>query len=168
MIVRVQVDHREYVVEIIDLKARPVVAVIEDERFEIWPEEVVIRQPVNAVDFKMAIDHNGNGYAQNLAPQNPAKISSNTQATKSAEHQPANGRQVSPADGAVRSPLPGIIISVVVKPGDQVHTGQQLCVLEAMKMNNSILASHSGTITKVNIHPGQPVRARDVLLEITN
>jgi biotin carboxyl carrier protein len=169
MIVRVQKDDKEYQVEIIDLNARPVVAVIDGEKFEVWPERANTRQSSKSLDVKIEKPKINNGYANNLTLPNPSQSSLPTTAfTKPADPLPASGSRARPADGAVRSPLPGIIISVAVKPGDRVHSGQQLCVLEAMKMNNSILASREGTITIVNIHPGQPVRARDILIEVTD
>lgn len=65
-----------------------------------------------------------------------------------------------PATGngkAVTSPLPGVIISINVKVGDQVKEGQEVAVLEAMKMENSIEAGHSGTVTAVHVSKGDSV-----------
>lgn len=67
---------------------------------------------------------------------------------------------------AVRSPLPGIIISVLVKTGDRVTLGQKLLTMEAMKMENNVLASRDGTISDVKVNPGDSVLQNDVLLEI--
>jgi biotin carboxyl carrier protein len=57
----------------------------------------------------------------------------------------------------VVSPLPGIIISVRVKTGDKVRAGQELVVLEAMKMENSIEATHEGTVTAIHVKEGDSV-----------
>lgn len=57
----------------------------------------------------------------------------------------------------VSAPLPGVIISVKVKVGDPVKAGQELAVLEAMKMENSIEATHDGTVTAVHVAKGDSV-----------
>lgn len=57
----------------------------------------------------------------------------------------------------VTSPLPGVIIEVSVKVGDTVKEGQQVAVLEAMKMENTIEATASGTVTAVNVNKGDSV-----------
>ncbi|MDV7398755.1 acetyl-CoA carboxylase biotin carboxyl carrier protein subunit, partial [Arthrospira platensis SPKY1] len=63
----------------------------------------------------------------------------------------------SSADGRVKAPIPGLITRVLVQPGDQVETGQPLLLLEAMKMENEILAPRSGQVIKVNDAPGNSV-----------
>ncbi len=58
---------------------------------------------------------------------------------------------------AVSAPMQGTIVKVLVSPGDEVDAGQAVCVLEAMKMENSILAPHAGTVEGVEVEPGQSV-----------
>lgn len=72
----------------------------------------------------------------------------------------------SSADGRVKAPIPGLITRVLVQPGDQVETGQPLLLLEAMKMENEILAPRSGQVIKVNAAPGNSVTLSEELLEI--
>lgn len=64
---------------------------------------------------------------------------------------------VSGAGKAVTSPLPGVIIAVKVNVGDTVKAGQEVAVLEAMKMENSIEATHDGTVTAINVAKGDSV-----------
>jgi biotin carboxyl carrier protein len=66
----------------------------------------------------------------------------------------------------VRAPLPGIIVQVLVKPGDEVTKGQSLCTLETMKMENAIKAENPGTVVSVKITPGQTVNQDEVLVEL--
>ena len=61
------------------------------------------------------------------------------------------------AGKAVTSPLPGVIIAVKVNVGDAVKAGQEVAVLEAMKMENSIEATHDGTVTAINVAKGDSV-----------
>jgi biotin carboxyl carrier protein len=72
-----------------------------------------------------------------------------------------------PAAGALvlKAPMPGTIISVLAKVGDPVARGQDLCVLEAMKMQNSLKASQPGVVKAIHIAPGQKVGAGAVLIE---
>ena len=55
------------------------------------------------------------------------------------------------------SPLPGVVISVDVKVGDAVKRGQKVAVIEAMKMENEILAENDGTVTAVHVSKGDSV-----------
>jgi pyruvate carboxylase subunit B len=64
------------------------------------------------------------------------------------------------------APMPGIILSIAVKEGDQVNAGDAILVLEAMKMENEIHAPRSGTIKKIHVSEGSEVRAGSELIEI--
>ncbi|VEN39020.1 unnamed protein product [Callosobruchus maculatus] len=66
----------------------------------------------------------------------------------------------------VRSPMPGLVKTVNCKVGDDVVEGQELCVIEAMKMQNSMIASASGKVKCVNIHPGDTVGDDEILIEL--
>lgn len=57
----------------------------------------------------------------------------------------------------VTSPLPGVIVEISVKVGDAVKAGQQVAVLEAMKMENAIEADHDGTVTAIHVNKGDSV-----------
>ncbi|UZT83340.1 biotin/lipoyl-containing protein [Caproicibacterium sp. BJN0003] len=59
----------------------------------------------------------------------------------------------------VESPLPGNVMSINVKPGDSVKAGQVLLMLEAMKMENEIVAPHDATIKNVCVNKGDTVDA---------
>ena len=61
------------------------------------------------------------------------------------------------AGEAITAPLPGKVLSVPIKAGDAVRKGDELCVIEAMKMGNSIKAQRDGTVRDVMIAPGQTV-----------
>ena len=67
---------------------------------------------------------------------------------------------------AIVAPLPGSVVSISVKVGDAVKAGQQLAVIEAMKMENEILAPADGTIKAVHVSAGQAVQQGDALIEL--
>ncbi len=66
----------------------------------------------------------------------------------------------------VKSPMPGVIVSVGVKPGQSVAEGDALCVLEAIKLQQAIRAPASGTVQAVHIAPGQSVTAGHALVDL--
>ena len=63
----------------------------------------------------------------------------------------------------VEVPLTGKIISVNVKPGDEVKEGDTLCLLESMKMENPILAPVNGTVTQIEIKVEQVVKPGEII-----
>jgi biotin carboxyl carrier protein len=66
--------------------------------------------------------------------------------------------------GAIKSPLAGKVMSVEVKPGQDVKEGQQIMTLEAMKMNTYIYAPKTGRISTVQVNPGDAVEEGAVLM----
>lgn len=66
----------------------------------------------------------------------------------------------------VASPLPGVIIEISVKEGQQVKAGQKVAILEAMKMENEIPAPKDGTITEIHVHKGDTLQEGDPVVTI--
>jgi biotin carboxyl carrier protein len=67
---------------------------------------------------------------------------------------------------AVTAPMPGTILSVSVEQGEKVRRGQEVCVLEAMKMKNSIKSPREGTIAEVATSVGAAVAYGDPLVRL--
>ncbi|CDS38049.1 propionyl coenzyme A carboxylase alpha chain [Echinococcus multilocularis] len=67
---------------------------------------------------------------------------------------------------ALRAPLPGLVTSISVNAGQVVEAGQELCILEAMKMRNCLNATHCGIVKAVNVRQGQTVAEGEVILEL--
>ena len=65
---------------------------------------------------------------------------------------------------AVKAPMPGNILKVNVKPGSAFKKGDVLCILEAMKMENEIMAPQDGVVDTVNVTAGTTVPSDAVLL----
>lgn len=65
----------------------------------------------------------------------------------------------------ITAPMPGVILNVVVKPGDKVARGDVLCSLEAMKMKNAIRSPREAVVANVEVQNGQKVGYGDVLIK---
>jgi len=69
-------------------------------------------------------------------------------------------------DGRVKAPIPGLVTSILVSIGEDVLVGQPLLILEAMKMENEILATRAGIIERLDVQIGQRVGLGQVMIEI--
>jgi len=66
----------------------------------------------------------------------------------------------------VVAPLPGTILKMFVKEGDTVNVGDKLLIMEAMKMENEVLAEKGGTIKNIKVSESDSVLQNDLLIEI--
>ena len=84
---------------------------------------------------------------------------------------PSAARKPSPkpvsVGGKILAPLPGVVLSVEVAPGDTASAGDTLLVLEAMKMENVILADSDCVVQAVHVRKGDKVEASQLLMEIS-
>ncbi len=62
--------------------------------------------------------------------------------------------------------MPGKVISIMVRPGDRVSAGDEVCVVEAMKMGQSIRAGQDGVVKAVHVQPMDSVSSDDPLVEL--
>ena len=146
MKIRVTIDEQSFEVEVGDLKARPIPVTVDGDTFMVWPEE-------QQAQAKSTAATNGNGNGSGGAPAAPSVPGAPAGVTGSK---------------TVTAPIPGVIVSLAVKPGDAVSVGQDLCILEAMKMKNSIRANRSGKIAAVRVAPGDQVKRGQVMLEFSD
>lgn len=79
---------------------------------------------------------------------------------------PAAAPVAAAAGEKVSAPMPGTILNVLVKVGDTVTEGQNLMVLEAMKMENEMLAPKGGKVVQLAVTKGQSVATGDLLAVI--
>ena len=91
---------------------------------------------------------------QTAAPQKPKE-----EAKPAAKAPTGDGEQVT-------APLPGTILDLKVKPGENVEAGDVLLVLEAMKMENEVVAPVGGTVQEILVEKGATVNSGDVLATI--
>ncbi len=71
------------------------------------------------------------------------------------------------ADNILESPMPGLIVNVLAKKGDRVHRGQDLVIMESMKMESGVSSPCDGDIEEILVEPGQAVETGDVLIKFT-
>ncbi len=109
----------------------------------------------------------GQASASILAAQ--AAASAVREASATTVEKEALAAPTAPVAGAetVEAPMPGTIVSIAVKVGDQVKKGQVLLVLEAMKMENEIVAARDAQVVSVNVAKGDMVNPGDALVQIS-
>ena len=130
---------------------------------------------VNGVQYDVEIEEIGGACApaampaaQSASAPAPAAQSAPAAPAPSAPA-PAAPAQSAPAAAqsvggeAIKAPLPGTVLDIKVAPGPNVTKGDVLFVLEAMKMENEILAAHDGVIASVNVQKSSSVNSGDVL-----
>ncbi len=69
-------------------------------------------------------------------------------------------------EGGVVAPMPGAILALKTREGDNVVAGQTLLVMEAMKMENAITAPYAGTVTKIYVREGDATAEGDLLVDV--
>ncbi len=112
------------------------------------------RVNVNGTDYEITLEtlKEGEDFAPKAAPAPVAAPAAPVAAPAGAE--------------TITSPMPGTILAVNVKAGDTVAAGQVLMVLEAMKMENEIMAPRAGKVASVNVDKGAAVESGTVLCSL--
>ena len=68
---------------------------------------------------------------------------------------------------AIVSPMQGTVLAVEVAEGDEVESGQVICIVEAMKMENEVHAHRAGRVTELSVAPGEPVKTGQVICVVS-
>jgi biotin carboxyl carrier protein len=131
---KVSISERSYEVEIEDIHARPIVAYVDGQKFEVQP------------------DSGSKPEVQAEAAESKPVVISTQPAV-----QTGSGNELT-------APLPGTIVSLFVKAGDVIEAGKVVLIIEAMKMKNSIRATRGGTIAEILVSPGQTVAHKQALV----
>lgn len=135
----VTVEGQKYLVEVGDLRQRPISVIVDGSSFEI--------------DLDVGVGETGEGPSDSTA----LSFQSGT---------PAHSVPASTAS-EVTSPMPGDIIQILVKAGQKVKQGEPLCVLDAMKMKNTIHAPQAGVVSEIGVQEGQSVEFGVVLFKFS-
>lgn len=137
---RIRVGQQWYTVQVGDLNTSPIEVVVDGESFQVEVE----------------------GVPETALPRRARSRSSDRLAPTSLRNEPSSSQ----SDDVIRSPMPGRVISIMVRPGEQVSAGQEVCVVEAMKMEQSIRVAGSGVIKTIHVQPMDSVNANDPLMEL--
>lgn len=111
---------------------------------------------------KYKVNVNGTAYEVEIEEMTGAPAAAPTAAAPAAAPAPA----ASGAGESITSPMPGNILAVNVAAGDMVRKGQVLMILEAMKMENEIMAPRDGKVTAVAVTKGAAVESGALLCTI--
>ena len=139
---RIKVGDNWYNVEIGELTQSPVEVTVEGETFLVEVESLPSQPPAR--------------------PRRGRTQSARIVAPPPSSRGPSDGS----SDNIIASPLSGRVISILVRPGDQVSAGQEVCVVEAMKMEQSIRAHRDGIVKEIAVQPMDTVRTNDPMIEL--
>tara|TARA_B100001013_G_C24336649_1_gene334808 strand:+ start:17 stop:448 length:432 start_codon:yes stop_codon:yes gene_type:complete len=137
---KIKVSDVWYSVQIIDLDSNKALVSVDGEEISVE----IITDIVDKIEQDSIVDSNQDSRNE-LESTVPKKIS---------------------APKVFKSPMPGVVISVAYKEGDSVITGDAVCVLEAMKMQQTLKADWSGVVKKVHVKAGDQLLDGDPILEL--
>ena len=146
--IKIKIDGKSYLVEVKDINANPI---------------------------EMTVD--GENVSVNLGDEDTVETVKRTTETKDSESDEVRKEDIK-VPGTVKTinvpgpikeftaPMPGTIISVAVKVGDQVVPGDEVCVLEAMKMQQALRAEWTGIVNEIHVETGQQIQGGDKILSL--
>ncbi len=141
---RVRVGDTWYSVEVGDLTYSPIEVTVEGETFQVEVDGLPSRpQP-----------------GERPTRRRPAEL------VQPPPRRQSGGTAGDPSDSILRSPMAGRVIAIMVRPGDQVSVGDEVCIVEAMKMEQSIRAVRNGVVKTIHVQPMDSVGANDPLIEL--
>lgn len=119
---------------------------------------------VNGTAYDVQVEELGGS----AAPVVSAPVAASAPTAPAPAAAPAQPAAATPVDGAetVDSPMPGTVLDIKVKAGEAVKEGQVILILEAMKMENEIVAPKDGTIAAIHITKGASVDSGTALVSL--
>ncbi len=137
---RVKIKGKWYTVEVEDISARPVIALVDGERVEVDiesftdPTDIFKGTPFQEIETEVQYG------TEDTAGSQTGHI--------------------------VRAPMPGVIISLSVNVGDEISAGDEVCIMEAMKMQQIIRSDRAGAVIKIRVTRDQHVADGAALVEL--
>ena len=136
---RVKIKGKWYAVEVEDISVRPVIAFVDGERVEVDIESLTEQTDVSKSTPLQEIETEVE-YAEDAARSSTGYI--------------------------IRAPMPGVIISVSVSEGDKISAGDEVCIMEAMKMQQIIRSDRAGAVLRIRVTRDQHVADGAALIEL--
>ncbi|WP_435153944.1 acetyl-CoA carboxylase biotin carboxylase subunit [Haladaptatus sp. DFWS20] len=142
------------------------------EAQEKWGSSESAGDDEEVVEREFTVEVNGKRFEVNLEQRGeiaavPANGNSGGQKPKPSGGSSGGSETVIDAEGeTVTAEMQGTILDVKVEEGDEIQSGDVVCVLEAMKMENDVVASRGGTVTQVAVSEGESVDMDDVLVVV--
>ncbi len=158
--VKVKLEDRWYTVEVGDLTERPVRTVVDGHVVEVNlsdPVEDTVAPTPSSARRRPAGTSAPRPVPSTPPAPSPAAVARPTGAVVDSPPSP---------EKVFSAPMPGTILSIAVSPGDQVVTGDAICVLEAMKMQQMLRADWSGVIKSVLVTVGEQVMSGSPIVEL--
>jgi len=144
--IKITIDGKSYSVEVKDINADPIEMVVDGHNVSVTLGD---EDPPIAIESTTEVKNSKQDELKSdsvKAPEPPKKVS---------------------APGPIKdftAPMPGMIISIAVKEGDQVVPGDEICVLEAMKMQQTLRAEWAGIVDEIYVATGQQIQGGDKIL----
>ena len=121
---------------------------------------------VNGREYDVSVLELTAGASQTAAPATVMPVAAAGSATSAAPAAAAPQQRATAGAGDEVAGMGGVVVEVNVKVGQTVAVGDQLLVLEAMKMKTPVVASRAGQVTRVLVSPGDPVEGGQALVTI--
>lgn len=143
--------------------------VINGNEYEVSIQDVddhVVDVEVNGTHYKVEVD-------KQITPQKTPKLVRSVSVPSTEIYEKQDEKKINLASvvkgaGAnVVAPLPGVVLDILVREGDNVRIGQRLLVLEAMKMENNIDSDKEGVVSSIKVHRGDSVQQGELLMIIS-
>jgi len=149
--ISLDINGKNYKVKIEKFGAQEAVLKVNDKTYKVGLKDLGIEK-VSELKLSASIPNQATPYME------PAPVVKSAEPTRSIK--PASVANAS----SILSPLPGLIVKIAVKEGDSVKEGQNVLVMEAMKMENEIHAPKDGVIKEIKVKTGDSVIENDVLI----
>ena len=145
--IKITIDGTAYLVEVKDINADPIEMTVDGEKVSVTFGAEDTATPIQRIETKdVEVDEVSKDDLK--VPETPKTVS---------------------AVGPIKdftAPMPGMIISIAVKVGDQVVPGDEICVLEAMKMQQTLRAEWTGIVDEIHVETGQQIQGGDKILSL--
>ncbi len=121
---------------------------------------------VNGNEYDVTVEENG--AAESAVETKAAAPQKVEEKPKTAAPVAAPATNSAQGSGSIKieSPMPGTILDIKVAIGDSVGKGDVVCILEAMKMENDLVAPEAGTVASINVSKGDSVEASQVVMTL--